>query len=198
MTLLQLDSKLTFFLYDWAHTSTWLDTVLRDMARIFIYLLPLILLWLFFRSYKDRLNSVKIFLSAILAWQIFTTFVGALFYNNFGFRDRPFASLGFKELFLEQPQKSFPSDHSAVMMVALLAFFGYKYPKLGWLFLIGGLISSLGRVTSGFHYVGDILGGWLLGLLAYLIIRALAPQIDKISTTMFAKLPYFATKKVDE
>lgn len=185
MNILELDRILTFKLYFADSLSHLGQQVLYSIASLFIYLVPIILIILFFRTAKDRINSVKIFLAAILSWQVLSYLTGYLLYHYYGFRDRPFASKGITELLFERPQKSFPSDHAAVIFAVMLSFFVYKYPKLGWLFLIGGILSSLGRVVIGFHYVGDILGGWLIGAIALGIIILLnKPLTNLIKKTL--------------
>jgi undecaprenyl-diphosphatase len=194
MEWLGWDNSLTFALYRWGSTTPLLQAFFLVLASLFIYLLPLILLWLFFRSHADRMKSVKIFLAALLAWQVLSGSVGAYLYSAFGFRDRPFALDGVRELFFERPEKAFPSDHAAVMLAVALAFFGYRYPKLGYLFLIGGFLSSFGRVTVGFHYVGDILAGWALGAVAYFIIRALDRYLDPIIARLTSWVPFWKAR----
>ena len=57
---------------------------------------------------------------------------------------------------------SFPSNH-AVNSAAVAAFFSVLYPKAGWiLWPVVGLI-GVARVFVGAHYLGDIVGGWLIG-----------------------------------
>lgn len=169
LTLLTLDQTITNYLYFEGASEVLRNTVFT-IASGFIYALPIILLVMFFRSHRDRITSMKIFLAVVIAWQVFSRLVGEVLYSSYGFRDRPFAGRGLNELFLEQPEKAFPSDHSAVIAVVVLTLFIYKYPKLGYVFLIGGIASSLARVAIGFHWFGDILGGWLLGALAVGIV----------------------------
>lgn len=185
MGLINFDTQLTLSLYHWGSRNESVQHAFLFIANAFVYVLPLVLLWLFFRSRQDRINSAKIFLTAVLAWQVFTRLIGGWLYSAYGFRDRPFSLGGLQELFFERPQKSFPSDHAAVMFAAMLALFAYKYPRLGWLFLIGALVSSFARVVVGFHYVGDILGGFALGAVAYGVIRLLDRPIDRILEKIF-------------
>ncbi|HSX42313.1 MAG TPA: phosphatase PAP2 family protein [Candidatus Saccharimonadales bacterium] len=171
--LLQLDHTITFFFYRSGAFNPTVQKLLFQLSEYFVYLLPLILLYLFWRGGQDRVNSAKIFLAAIIPWVIFTTLLGGYLFSHFGFRERPFASLGIQELFLKRPDKAFPSDHATVLMAATLAFFAYRYKGLGWLFLVGGVIlSSLARVAVGFHWFGDILGGFVSGALGVWLIWA--------------------------
>lgn len=171
---LNLDHTITFFFYQNGALGAGVQKGLYSLATFFIYLLPVVLLVLFWRGGQDRVNSAKIFLTAVVPWVLLTTLVGGYLFSHYGFRQRPFASLGIQELFLKRPDKAFPSDHATVLMAVTLAFFAYNYRKLGWLFLIGGvIISSLARVAVGFHWFGDILGGWVAGALGFWLIWAL-------------------------
>jgi membrane-associated phospholipid phosphatase len=58
---------------------------------------------------------------------------------------------------------SFPSGH-ATSVFAVACAFGHFYPRLRWpLYLLAGSI-SLGRLYLDRHYVSDVLGGALLGI----------------------------------
>lgn len=185
--LLNLDSRITFYFYRSGTLSPAVEKLFYSLATYFVYLLPLLLLYLFWRGGQDRINSVKIFLSAMLPWLIFTTLVGGFLFSHYGFRERPFATLGIQELFLKRPDKAFPSDHATVLMAVTFAFFFYKYPKLGWLFLVGGVLSSLARVVVGFHWFGDVLGGWVSGALGFLIIWWLDRPLQRILERIFMR-----------
>jgi undecaprenyl-diphosphatase len=180
MSLLQLDTTITLALYQVDRFSKLWQNIFYLAASGVVYILPLTLLWLFFRSHRDRINSVKIFLIAIFSWQVLSGLLGEFLYGKYGFRDRPFADNGIQEFFFERPTKAFPSDHSAVIFSIILAFFYYKYPKLGWIFLVLGVLSSLARVVMGFHWAGDIISGWAIGLLGFVVVVWLDRPITKI------------------
>ena len=191
MTISELDHSLTFWLYQGDGIGAGIEKLFYSAASLFVYLLPLILIFMFFRSYRDRVQSIKIALAVAFVWRVLSQVLAGWLYGQYGFRERPFAEYGIQELFFERPAKAFPSDHAAVLMIATLLFLYYKYPKLGWLFLVGGVISSFSRVVIGFHWVGDVLGGWVLAVIAYLIIRAidgpLTKLVERILTTLRLK-----------
>ncbi len=182
MTLLGLDDRLTFALYRFGSSNWFWQHFWLIIAAWFVYLLPLTLLYLFFfgKSFSDKVAATKIFFSSIVTWQIFSKLIGNFFYSHYNFRDRPFAANGIKELFFERPTKAFPSDHSAVLVVAALLLIYYRYPKVGRFLLIGGLISGIARILVGFHFAGDILGGWALGAIAFLIFYYLDQPFTKL------------------
>lgn len=188
MGLLELDKQATFAIYDAVSSNQALIHFFLYLAALVVYILPVILLYLFFKNGRDRLNSIKIFLATVITWRIFSNGLGILIYNLWQFRDRPFAETGLQELFLEQPTKAFPSDHAAVLtIVAAMCFFlGYK--RLGWIFVIAGTLSVFGRVAVGFHYIGDIFGGIAVGLIAFALFYYLDSQIERLVKSVWRRV----------
>lgn len=170
MPLLKLDEQLTNWLYQAQLSQIWQQGI-YVLAGSFIYLLPLAIIVLFFRSQRDRLFSAKLVLGTLLTWQVLSKLIGTILYTNYGFRDRPFASNGIQEFFFERPEKAFPSDHAGVFAVVIALCFLNGYKKLAYFFLTIGVISSLSRVIIGFHWFGDVIGGWLLGILVALLMQ---------------------------
>lgn len=186
--LLQVDQQITLTLYHWGNAHPTAQHFFLLLAVVAVYSLPLILIWLFWRNQgEDRLNSAKIFLAAVLSWQVFSKLIGTWLYASYGFRDRPFSLDGLQEFFLEQPQKAFPSDHAAVLAAVTTTFFIYKYPKLGWLFVVLAVLTAAGRVVVGFHYIGDVAGGAVVGVLTALLIRAADKPLDKLALKLRIK-----------
>lgn len=60
-------------------------------------------------------------------------------------------------------QFSFPSNHAA-NSATIAAFLQVLYPRSGWVTWPIVVLIGLGRVFIGAHYVTDVLGGWLLGI----------------------------------
>lgn len=191
MGLLELDTTITFWLYRGDQLSANAQQWLNALASYVVFLLPIVLLVLITRSYQDRITSAKVFVTAVVSWQVLSFGIGSFLYGQYGFRDRPFTERGLTELFLERPEKAFPSDHAAVLMAVTIAFFAYRYPKLGWLFLVLGVLSSIARVAVGFHWAGDVLAGWVVAVIAFLIIKAvdrpLTNLIDRVLTLLRLK-----------
>jgi undecaprenyl-diphosphatase len=184
--LLALDHTITFWLYQ-GNTTGIKKFLIELCASWFIYLLPLVLLYLFFfGSFKDKVNSSKVFVVVVFSWLAIARLVGDLLYKHYGFRDRPVAIVNIHELIFNQPTKSFPSDHATALMATALAFFYYKYPKLGWFFLVGGIISTIARVMAGFHWSGDIIGGWIAGTIGFGIIWLIDQPLTRFIEWFFS------------
>lgn len=180
---MELDHRITFFLYsgDIAY-----GAILADIAQLTIYVIPVILLAMLFLP-KYRLTGLKIGTVALFSWIIFSQLIGTIIFERYGFRLRPFADRGFTELFFEQPMKAFPSDHAAVFAAVTICLFVYHYRKLGWAVLAISLIGSLARVMVGFHWAGDIVGGWLIGAFSFLLFWS----VDELFTSVGKKLLQF-------
>ncbi|MBI5529957.1 MAG: phosphatase PAP2 family protein [Candidatus Doudnabacteria bacterium] len=87
-------------------------------------------------------------------------------------RQRPYQKLNFVPphnawLFsnITARYNSFPSDHAAsfASIAAPLVIF---FPLLGGVIIIIAIFNGLSRIVLGYHYISDILAGWLVGLLA--------------------------------
>lgn len=184
MSWLSLDQSLTESLYLMSVNDRTVQFIAVGLGAAFVYLIPLVLI-IFFSQRKNRLISVNIFLATVFTWQGLNNFIGTLVYNQTGFRDRPFVSQGLLELFFEQPQRAFPSDHAAVLMLVTLALFHYKKTAWGWVFLVGTLTSGLARVVVGFHHIGDIVAGAAVGLLGYGLLVLLDRPLRRVTARVF-------------
>jgi undecaprenyl-diphosphatase len=75
---------------------------------------------------------------------------------------------------------SFPSDHATASFAIAAAFLLHGLYKRGQWFLFAAIILSLSRVYLGIHYVSDVFGGALTGLLAALAVRGLYVRDTRI------------------
>jgi len=172
----ELDRQITEFFY---RGSSSHQAIYAWIAQLTIYLVPVILLVMLIFP-RTRLASLKIGGAALIAWLIFSQLIGYVCFHYWGFRLRPFAGQGLSELFFERPDKAFPSDHAAVLAALTAGLFIYRQKKLGWLMLVVALVGSLTRVMIGFHWAGDIVTGWLIGLLAIGLVWSLDDLANKI------------------
>jgi membrane-associated phospholipid phosphatase len=90
-------------------------------------------------------------------------------------KKRPYQALHFTTmhswLFSEpniRPQ-SFPSSHAASFAAITTVFMAY-FPILGLLLILVSFANGWARIILGYHYLIDILCGWLLGIISGLIV----------------------------
>ena len=86
-------------------------------------------------------------------------------------RIRPYDA-GITHLLIERSaDPSFPSDHATATFAVAAAFLLHGLRVRGGLFLAAAVIVAFSRVYIGTHYVGDVLGGALTGMLAAIVAR---------------------------
>lgn len=80
---------------------------------------------------------------------------------------------------------SFPSGHAArAAMLAVLAV-GLGPAWFGWLMVFWAPLVCLARISTGMHYLSDVLAGIILGIVSGLVLLQLAPWISSIIPFMF-------------
>ena len=148
----------------------WFDTVISFLAIYLVYLVPIILLALWFYAKRSQKAAIQAFFSGMVAWPALTYIIS----HYIWYRARPFvADIGLKEVIFHRPDYSFPSDHVALLAALATATWLSGYRKLsGWLISIT-LVTGIGRVIVGVHYPLDIIGGVAVGVLAALVVHKL-------------------------
>ncbi|BCG98114.1 undecaprenyl-diphosphatase [Mesorhizobium sp. 131-2-5] len=87
-------------------------------------------------------------------------------------RIRPYDA-GITHLLIDRSaDPSFPSDHATATFAIAAAFFLHGIWRVGFGFLAAAALVTLSRVYVGTHYVSDVLGGALTGVIATLIVRS--------------------------
>jgi membrane-associated phospholipid phosphatase len=105
-------------------------------------------------------------------------------------RARPLANLGafhFEPCSAAKYADSFPSAHTsaAVMLALLLAL---HFPRYGWVFYVWAGLEGLKRIILEWHFLSDVLAGWLLAwLIVFTFVRYAGPP-------WFPQSAYFNTR----
>jgi membrane-associated phospholipid phosphatase len=73
---------------------------------------------------------------------------------------------------------AFPSGHSA-SAAALAAWALHRWGWPAWPLLVLAILGGLSRVAVGAHWTFDVLGGWAVGLLSALAVRALELRLAR-------------------
>ncbi|MDI6734200.1 MAG: phosphatase PAP2 family protein [Patescibacteria group bacterium] len=139
-----------------------------EYLSYFLLLAAIIFLWRE-GSIKRKLNLFfTLILAVIISWGVFVDII-RFFYN----RPRPFLILGFTPL-INESSFAFPSRHAAVLFVVAFVIFSFN-KKFGYWFFGFSFLVGLARIFVGVHWPSDIVGGFVVALLAFLIVRKLIP-----------------------
>jgi undecaprenyl-diphosphatase len=162
-----LDLTVTRWLESLAPHLSWLWIFLaQDIA----YVLGALLLFMIVR---EKRVMHRAFFAAFAALQLLVA-RGILTESFYFFlpRQRPFAALGFEPLVAHAASPAFPSGHTVFMasVACVLLMVDRKWAKIA--FALAAL-SGIARVIVGVHWAGDILGGFVLALGAYALLRFL-------------------------
>lgn len=113
-----------------------------------------------------RKTAVLVAIAFLITW-----ISGELILKNIIGRVRPFMEYGLPVIIKRPLSYSFPSGHAAMSfaVAGVFLFTGHRYRKY---FLAFAVYVSISRVYLNVHYLTDILGGMMLGLLiAYVTVR---------------------------
>lgn len=148
------------------HTPPWLIDGAVGIAEGLIYLMPVLLLYLWFWGiHPHRRLAIKACIVTLTALAINQAI--AVFWTH----PRPFM-IGLGHTWISHvPDSSFPSDHMTVFAaVAVTLLFGGAW-RLGALAALTGLVVAWARIFLGLHFPFDMVGAVLVSVSAYGFIR---------------------------
>lgn len=153
-----------------------LSGITRFIAVYFVYLVPIgwIVAW-FWPKGTDarRSNLLGSILAGLLTWGGLNRIAKLIAQHP-----RPDTILPVHELLFSRPENSFPSDHTGFLIAIGTYYLLSKNPRLGWTFLVLGLIVGLSRIAVAVHYPTDIIGGIISGMIGGWIIFALRSPLQ--------------------
>ena len=138
------------------------------LARWCIFLnLPIAILLLYSMQAHHRHAVLEAAWSAGLAL-LFTSLI-----SYFVHRSRPFLATTDISLLIPPPfNTSFPSGHTATAF-AIAAAFAFADLSAGIASFSVAFLVAFGRMAVGVHYPSDILGGMVVGLVSFAIVRVI-------------------------
>jgi undecaprenyl-diphosphatase len=165
-----LDSEWTSGINAMAGRSVLADFAMVNVSQIAVPLLVLaVALQWWWRGKEKNKNRHAIiaaglsFLLGLACNQVILLFIQ---------RPRPYVA-GITHLLIPASNDpSFPSDHATATCAIAAAFLLHGALQRGTLFVLIAVIVSFSRVFIGTHYVSDVVGGCLTGLLAALVVKA--------------------------
>lgn len=142
------------------------DGIITFLASFLIWFMfaGLILLWVIDGRIK-REEALHALFSFFLAW------AAAEIIKRAVPTERPFQINGFTPLTTTKPTDgAFPSGHTAAAF-ALSTTIWLHDKKVGWVYMILGLVVGAARILANVHYPVDILGGALVGILTAFLVE---------------------------
>lgn len=180
----ELDATLTKAVNHFAGTIAAIDFLAIWISAIGIPLLVLAVAAQWWRR-TDRQHTRHILVAAGLS------FLLGLALNQvillFVHRMRPYDGGVTHLLIARSADFSFPSDHATATFAIAAAFLLHGMRRAGLWFLAAALLVSISRVYVGTHYLTDIVGGALTGIIAAIIIRSVyteGTRVDRLITSI--------------
>ncbi len=166
---MSLNESLFTFLNNLTNRNAFLDWLFAFLARDLIYVLAVlvpILIWVYERNRRGRIYFALLSLLSLTFSEIILIFF-RYFYNN----PRPFDAIeGLEPIISHVSSPSFPSGHMMRLVPLALTIY-YLKPKVGAWFILGTLFMGISRVIVGVHWPLDILGGFILGGVAFYVAK---------------------------
>ena len=99
-------------------------------------------------------------------------------------RIRPYDVGVTKLLIARSADPSFPSDHATASIAIAAAFFLHRMPGMGTIYLAVATLIMFSRVFIGIHYLGDVVGGALTGLVAASLVLLFYRENARLNRTI--------------
>ncbi|MDP3052471.1 MAG: phosphatase PAP2 family protein [bacterium] len=159
-----------------ANKSNFFDGLIVFLAGYLQYVLLALAIFLLLAKIKDwrhQLYIVSVFLlSAIISRGLITEII-RFFYH----RLRPFLALNLTPL-VKDFSGSFPSGHMTLYFALALTIFLISR-KWTWFFVASVILMGLARIAAGVHWPSDIIGGILIAIISYFIVKKILPSNNK-------------------
>ncbi len=177
-----LDIVVTRWLNSLAGRSPTLDFLMIFISAVGVPLLVLavIIQWWFPRPSPSTRHALLAaafsFLLGLAMNQLILLFIHRL---------RPYDSGITHLLITPSADYSFPSDHATATFAIAATFLLHRMRRCGIVFSVAALIMIFSRVYVGTHYVSDVLGGALTGIIAAAMVRLMyreGTQADRFIT----------------
>ena len=186
--MIHADQTVFFWINGLAGHVAWIDAVVRilscDLFLPVVTIIALIAVWFSGRNMADRTRNQYGVMCSLASMGIANLLV---FISNSISPDRlrPFEAFPDKVhlIFYPPSDPSFPSNAAAASFAFAMGLWVYNR-KLGYILFIPAIIISFGRIYMGVHYPLDILGGFILAIMATSIVAIVMklgkPILDRL------------------
>lgn len=177
--LLRLDQRLSATLRlerSRSHLAWYLAAFFAHSGDSWFWLAALILVWLLVGGewhHRAALLAVAILTLAVIVMAIKFTVR----------RSRPPGEWG--AIYRNTDPHSFPSGHAARAVLLLVMAWGLGPAWFAWIMTAWAPLVCLARVSTGLHYLSDVIAGILVGLAAGVVILELQPLLISLLPFLF-------------
>jgi len=154
-------------------TSAFQSKLVHIGSDIEIALVMLVLVGLWLYGIYKKNNQFKIEALMMLYSIGFAFLVYIILNLGLPFRPRPETVSSIRPLIDHLPDNSFPSGHGIFAGASILAAFLYTRRSIAWVLLVTGIFMGFSRILAGIHYPGDIIVGFIIGLIGAYIVYIL-------------------------
>ncbi|MEK7170159.1 MAG: phosphatase PAP2 family protein [Patescibacteria group bacterium] len=158
---MNLDQFIVVYMNQSGTLAPWIDKTVIFFAQYFPYLVVAGFLYFAFRNRRNFYRWCILAAEGIGAALIARGFVEVI--RFFFHRPRPFAADPAIIALLNETSYSFPSGHAAFFF-ALSTVVSLYNKRWGVWFFVASTIIGLARIMAGAHYLTDIIGGAVLGI----------------------------------
>jgi undecaprenyl-diphosphatase len=166
-----------------------LDAMMKIAASDLVYLIPAVLMLLWFLPARNRALNQRLagatFLAAVGSLVV-AFVVGHLFSEA-----RPFVSDSSTRLLINHSaDNAFPSDHAALAFGASGVLLWRRY-ALGFVMVMGALVVGFARIYIGVHWPSDILASAAIGIAVGGLLSLALPALELPQRLLARVLPPF-------
>jgi undecaprenyl-diphosphatase len=155
-----------------------LDQLMIFSAEFLVLLVPVTLVYLWFRGEDGRKDSLYVFTAVVIGIIASYAVLGQLHQH-----DSPYQN--FDTIASGESENSFPSQHATAVLSMVLPLLWRKRERLAGLLLGTGVLTGFARIYIGEHYLVDILGAGAAAVIGfgvvYLIERFLDDQVEELA-----------------
>lgn len=144
------------------------------------FLVPIIAILLLIYNRKEFKNNLLFFVSILLLSGIVVQVLKAIFNRPRPLKEFSDTNIHVKVLLSPLYEKSFPSGHSQAIFVAA-TYLLKKIKKYSSLILLVAILVGLSRVYIGAHFVSDVIGGAIIGIVITQLFFKLSAKYQKVS-----------------
>jgi len=161
-------------LYGFAYQSGFTNWLITLVAEYLAYVAIIVAIFIISFNSSWRVRMEMFFFTSLTV--LISRWIITEPLRYFILRPRPPLALGVTSLFHESAP-AFPSGHASVFFALAFAMFFFN-KKWGYWFLAFAIFNGLARVAAGVHWPSDILGGAIVGLIAFFVVKILLEKTE--------------------